>query len=309
MSLSSDNFAALIYLRDQARKWKNITFVTSIIVFVILVKVMFLRESSHNNIHDSDNYIASIDIEGIIFKNKYRSEILEDIAKKDNIKALIVNINSPGGSIVASEVLYNELLEISKKKPVVAVLESVAASGGYMAAIAANHIISYNGTLTGSVGVIMQSTEITEMANKVGIKFNNYKSSPLKGAPSPFEKTNPKIDMVVGQTVNDSYRFFADLVLDRRKNKIKETDHQKVTDGRIFNGRQALKIGLVDQVGGKKDATLYLKKNHNIKDTEVKQISIKKPGSRFFNKMLNHIGLADISHDLYHDNKRLMAIW
>jgi len=309
MSLSSDNFTALIHLRDQARKWKNITFVTIIIALIIVIKFSFIPAANEDdNLSANEKYIAVVDVDGIIFEDKYRTKILKDIKDKDNIKAVILNINSPGGSIVGSEILYNNILEISKKKPVIAVLGSLAASGGYMAALGSDHIIAHNGSLTGSVGVIMQSTEVTQMADKLGIKFLNYKSSHLKGAPSPFEKTDPAIDKVINESVQDSYKFFSDLVLERRKGKIDTKNLKTIIDGRIFTGRQALKAGLIDQVGTEDDALTYLEKNYKITKLPTKDVSLKKSDNKFFEKILNGASVDNILSGNF-ANKKLMAIW
>jgi len=310
MSLSSDNFTALIYLRDQARKWKNITFITLIIAFIILIKVSLVdSDDKLSNLSEDNDFIAEIDLDGVIFRNKYRSNILQDIAKKDNIKAVIININSPGGGIVGSEILYKNIKEISKSKPVIAVLQSVAASGGYMTAIAADYIIAHNGTLTGSIGVIIQSTEITEMANKLGVTFNNYKSSQLKGTPSPFEKSNPIVDQAVKDSIEDSYGFFIELVKNARKDKIKPENLPKVTDGRIFTGRQALKLGLVDKIGSEKEALEYLETEYQIQDLDIKTISLKKSENKLLDKIINSDSAIGKFLNKHNSKKQLMAIW
>lgn len=308
MSLSSDNFTALIHLRDQARKWKNITFTTIIIALIIVVKVSFIPKKDDDNLTNNSKYIAVVDVDGVIFDNKYRTKVLKEIKDKDNIKAVILNINSPGGSIVASEVLYKNILDISKRKPVIAVLGSLAASGGYMAAIGSNHIIAHNGTLTGSVGVILQSAEVTELADNLGIKFQNYKSSHLKGSPSPFEKSDPAIDRVINASVQDSYNFFSDLVLERRKGKIANENKKIILDGRVFTGRQALKVGLVDQIGGEEDALDYLEKNYKLSKLPTKDVSLNKIDNKILDKILNGRSIENILNGSF-SNKKLMAIW
>ncbi len=308
MSLSSDNFTALIHLRDQARKWKNITFISIIVLLVILSKALSFSKEDQSNLSGKEDYIASVDVNGIIFSDKHRSKILKEIAKKDNIKAVIVNINSPGGGIVGSEMLYREIIEISKRKPVVATLGALAASGGYMVALGSQHIIAHNGTLTGSIGVIMQSSEVTQMAENIGIKFQNYKSSHLKGTPSLFEKTDPVIDKVINESVSDSYQFFVDLVLNSRKSKIDKNNVKKVTDGRIFTGRQALKVGLIDEIGGEIEALAYLKEHHKIIDLEIKDISLQKTSNKLIDKIFDKDSITKLLNGNF-SNKKLMAIW
>ncbi len=310
MSLSSDNFTALIHLRDKARKWKNIAYLMLIAVFLLSFRVLFGGDAQ--NIEAGD-YIANITVKGIIMDNDYRAEILEKIATKKNIKAVIVNINSPGGSIVGSENLYNNLREIAKNKPMVVVMGSLAASGGYMAAIASDHIIARNGTLTGSIGVIMQTSEFTELANKLGVKFLTYKSSPLKGSPSPFEKSNPQVDRAINASIKDSYKFFADLVKERRGTKLKNNT-KNILDGRIFTGRQALEKGLIDKIGGKSEALNYLNivKKIDLAKFPVKNIELNKPENSLLSRLIGEEKMAKIISKITGFNvhgEQLMSVW
>ena len=295
MSLSSDNFTALIHLRNQARKWKNVTFIISAIALLLFSRMMFKTEKVvGDNIGIGKDYIANILVEGMIFSDDYRDKILGKLAKQKNIKAVIVNINSPGGGIVGSEILYENLRKIAENKPIVVVMGSLAASGGYMIAIASDHIIARNGTLTGSIGVIMQSSEITDLADKIGIKFLTYKSSKLKGSPSPFEKSSPQVDKVIKASIKDSYEFFTGLVLERRKGKINKKHLSNIIDGRVFTGRQALKSGLIDEIGGKDQALQYLKTTHkiNIDKIEVKDVLIIESENQFIQKFFGQSSLA-----------------
>jgi len=269
----SDNLAALIYLKSKVHKWKNIAVLFAVFSLTLVIKFIFGGSLSEGPL--AGDYIASIKIEGVIFEDDFRSKALQEIAAEDSIKAVIVNIDSPGGGIVGSEILFEDLRAIAAKKPMVVVMGSVAASGGYMAAVASDYIIAHNGTLTGSIGVLMESQEFTELAKKVGVKFNTYKSAPLKASPSPFEKTTPLVDRVVQESVIDSYHFFTDLVLDRRGGRINKNFANIVFDGRVFTGRQALEAGLIDQIGGKDQALSYLAANKvNVKKLPLHEIEI-----------------------------------
>jgi len=262
---NNDHLVALIYLKNKVHKWKNLALLFGVFALIVLFKAIFGNNLTSNAI-ESD-YIADIKIEGIIFENEFRSEVLAELAADKSVKAVIVNINSPGGGIVGSEMLFNELRAIATKKPIVVVMESLAASGGYMAAIASDHIIAYNGTLTGSVGVLMESPEVTDLAQKLGVKFNTYKSSPLKGAPSMFEKSSPAVDRVIRDSISDSYQFFSGLVKERRGDRLNPKFINESLDGRVFTGRQALAVGLIDEIGSKDSALTYL---------ETKKIDTKK---------------------------------
>jgi protease-4 len=287
------------------------------IIAIILLALRVILGMGGNDINkniDAGEYIASINIEGIIIDDDYRTEMLTKIAEQKNIKALIVNINSPGGGIVGSEILYENLRTIATVKPIVVVMGSLAASGGYMASLAADHIIARNGTLTGSIGVIMQSSEFTDLASKLGVKFITYKSSILKGSPSPFEKTNPQVDRVINESIKDSYQFFSDLVKQRRANKLDKNNLSNIIDGRIFTGRQALKSSLVDEIGGKNEALKYLnvEKKIDIAKFPVKKIDLEKPDTAIISKLLGEETMAKVIEKITGfnaQNKQLMSIW
>jgi protease-4 len=312
MSLSSDNFTALIHLRDKARKWKNIAYLMLIAIFLLSFRILFGGGNDATQNIEVGDYIASVNIEGIIMDDDYRTEVLEKIADQKNIKAVIVNINSPGGGIVGSENLYENLRAIAKNKPIVVVMGSLAASGGYMAAVASDYIIAHNGTLTGSVGVIMQTSEVTELAKKLGVKFLTYKSSPLKGSPSPFEKSNPQADQAINDSIKDSYQFFANLVKERRGAKLKNEDG--ILDGRVFTGRQALQKGLVDEIGGKSEALNYLKNNYKIDLDKfpVKKIELAKTDNGLLGRLFGEEKMAKIISRITGfsaQSEQLMSVW
>ncbi len=298
--ISSTNISTLIYLKGKIHKWRNIAFLLGIFTAILAIKLI-VSGSLVGGI--AGDYIASIKIDGVIFEDDFRSTVLKEIAEENSVKAVIVNIDSPGGGIVGSEILFNDLRFIATKKPLVVLMGSVAASGGYMAAVAADYIIAHNGTLTGSIGVIMESPEVTDLASKLGVKFNTYKSSPLKGSPSPFEKTNPLVNQVIGESISDSYQFFTELVRERRGKRISKKFN--VFDGRIFTGRQALRAGLIDEVGGKNEALQYLSKNKvDVEKFPVKEIDIVKHDKELLEKFFgflpffNGIKNANSSHQI-----------
>ena len=190
------------------------------------------------------------------------------------MKALIVHVNSPGGTVVGSEKIYNILRKISAVKPVVVVMGTLAASGGYLISLGADYIITHNGTITGSIGVIFQTAEITELAEKLGVKFNNFKSGELKAAPNPTEKVTDSVRAAIMLNVQDTYEYFVELVAVRRGFSIEEAT--KLADGRIYSGRQALKLKLVDAIGDQDDAVKWLQNVKNIDaELKVKEIILK----------------------------------
>jgi protease-4 len=219
------------------------------------------------------NYIASILLEEIIYDNLPRVRKLEKIAEDKNIKAVIVHINSPGGSVVGSEMLYNAFRKIAKNKPVVAVMDSVAASGGYLVSLGADYIIAHNGTITGSIGVLMETAEITELAEKIGIKFNNFKSNDLKANPGFTEKLTPEAEKAVMDNVFDVYDYFVGLVAQRRNLNINFV--KKIADGRIYSSKLALEYKLIDEIGNEDSAIKWLEEKMNItKGLRISEIKL-----------------------------------
>lgn len=210
----------------------------------------------------NEDYIASVLIDGIIIEEEKRDKKLKKIIDDSHIKALIVNVNSPGGTVVGSEKIYNILRKISEKKPVVIVMGTMAASGGYLISLVGDHIISHNGTITGSIGVILQTAEVTDLAQKLGITFLNFKSGELKGAPNPTEKLTENMRAAVMENVEDTYDFFLELVAERRKMSLEEV--RKLADGRIYSGRQALKLQLIDSIGTEDTALKWLQEEKKI---------------------------------------------
>ena len=302
----SDNLAALVYFKNKVHKWKNIAILLGVFSFLLCFKMIFGLDLSSNVIEG--DYIASIKIEGAIFNDEFRSKILENIATDNSIKAVIVNIDSPGGEIVGSEILYNQLRIINQKKPIGILMYSAAASGAYMAAIASDYIVAHNGTLTGSIGVLMESPEFTDLASKVGVKFNTYKSSPLKGSPSPFEKSNQLVDKVIKESIEDSFRFFSGLVEERRGNLLNKKFYTEIFDGRVFTGRQALQAGLIDKVGSKEDILNYFStKKIEVKKLPIREIEIIKKDKKFLENFLGNLPFFN-QKNLISGKKQVMAI-
>lgn len=207
-------------------------------------------------------YIARIKIDGTITYNLDKLKKLAAIKNNENIKAIILHINSPGGTMVGSESIYTELEKIKSKIPIVAVLGDVAASGGYMVALAADRILSYTGTLTGSIGVIMQSAEATNLLEKIGIKPITIKSSKFKASPNVTEVLDPEVEAKVQKSIMSCYDIFVNLLKKNRGDLI--TDLRLATNGSLFTGIEAKEIGLVDDFGSEEEALKWLKDEKNI---------------------------------------------
>lgn len=216
----------------------------------------------------SQNHIARINISGLITGDEDTLQLVRDVAKAELAKALIVRIDSPGGTTSGSEALFEELRKVAKDKPVVAVMDTVAASGGYITALAADHIVARGNTITGSIGVIFSYPEVSKLLDTVGIKMEELKSGELKAEPSPYRPASEKAKAVSREMIQDSFQWFLGLVSDRRK--IDMARALTLSDGRVYTGRQALKEKLIDQIGGESDGVAWLNTEKKIeKDLEI----------------------------------------
>jgi len=205
--------------------------------------------------------IARVTIEGLIRGSRQRVQALDRLAGS-NAKAVIVHLNSPGGTVAGSEELYQSLLRLKAKKPMVVVVDGLAASGGYIAAMASDRIVAQQSALIGSIGVIFQYPNFTELLKTVGVTVESIKSSPLKASPSGLEPTSPEARAAVAAVVMDSYDWFRNLVRERRQ--LDPALLARVSDGRVFTGRQALELKLIDALGDEQTAVDWLVKEKNI---------------------------------------------
>ncbi len=203
--------------------------------------------------------IARVTINGLIRTDRHRVEALDRLSKS-SAKAVIVHINSPGGTTSGSEELHDSLTRLRAEKPVVVVIDGLAASGGYIAALGADHIVAQETSLVGSIGVLFQYPNFTELLKTIGVSVETVKSSPLKAAPSSFEPTSPEAIKAVEEIVMDSYAWFKALVQKRRN--LDDATLEKVADGRVFTGRQGFALKLVDQLGDEKTAVAWLAKKY-----------------------------------------------
>jgi len=205
--------------------------------------------------------IARISITGLIRSDRERVAALDRLARS-RAKAVIVHINSPGGTTAGSEELHRSLLALKSKKPMVVVVDGLAASGAYIAAIAADHIVAQETSLVGSIGVLFQFPNVGDLLSKLGVSMEEIKSSPLKAAPNGFEPTSPQARAAIADLVKDSYDWFRDLVKNRRQ--LDDAGLDRVADGRVFTGRQGVPLRLVDELGDEQTAIAWLAKESNI---------------------------------------------
>jgi protease IV len=200
MSLDSDVIVDRRRMRRKLTFWRVIAVVVAI---AAIVTVGVLATPAGRQALTVSGSIARVNIEGLIRSDQVRAEALERL-EKSSAAAVIVHINSPGGTTAGSEQLYDALVRLKAKKPLVVVVDGLAASGGYITAIAADHIIAQQTSLVGSIGVLFQIPNVSELLKTVGVKVEEVKSSPLKAAPNGFEPTSPEARAALDALVKDT---------------------------------------------------------------------------------------------------------
>src|SRR6202020_1078340 len=259
MSLDSDVIVDRRRIRRKLTFWRV---AAALIAIAAIIAVAVIAAPGGRTGLTAAGSIARINIEGLIRSDQERVEALERL-EKSQASAVIVHINSPGGTTAGSEQLYDALTRLKAKKPLVVVVEGLAASGGYIAAIASDYIIAQQSSLVGSIGVLFQFPNFSELLKTVGVKVEEVKSSPLKAAPNGFEPTSPEARAALDSLVKDSYAWFRGLVKERRG--MGDALLGKGSDGRVFTGRQAVDLKLIDQLGDEKTAVAWLVANKNVK--------------------------------------------
>ncbi len=299
MSLDSDVIVDRRRIRRKLTFWR----VLAVIIAIGAIAVIgTLASPGGRSAFTTTGSIARVNIEGLIRSDQERVEALERL-EKSQAAAVVVHINSPGGTTAGSEQLYDSLVRLKAKKPLVVVVEGLAASGGYITAIASDHIVAQQSSLVGSIGVLFQFPNFTDLLKTVGVKVEEVKSSPLKAAPNGFEPTSPEARDALDALVKDSYAWFKGLVKDRRG--MDDAQLAKVSDGRVFTGRQAVELKLIDQLGDEKTAIAWLESQKGVKkDLPVRDYKLSpRFGDLTFLRTaasvtLEALGLSTIAHQI-----------
>ncbi len=233
MSLDSDLIVDRRRIRRKLTFWRVLAAVLAIAAIAVIGVAV---SPGGRGAFTASGSIARVNIEGLIRSDQDRVEALEQL-ENSHAAAVVVHINSPGGTTAGSEQLYDSLVRLKAKKPLVVVVEGLAASGGYITAIAADHIVAQQSSLVGSIGVLFQFPNFNELLKTIGVKVEEVKSSPLKAAPNGFEPTSQEDDAQL----------------------------EKVADGRVFTGHQAIDLKLIDELGDEKTAVAWLVAQKNVK--------------------------------------------
>lgn len=278
MPITADEIIDRRRLRKKLSFWRIATF---LVLAAAMISLIFYSGKDTFLSGKNSDHIARVNIEGVITNDKPMLDLLKKLEDDDKVAGVILKISSPGGSTIGGEAAFEAIRSLAEKKPVVSSIGTLAASAGYMVASASDHIVARRSSIVGSIGVLFQYADASELLKKIGVKVNAVKSSPLKAEPSPFSPASEEAVAMIDRMVQDSYQWFVGLVVERRS--ISRAKVLTLADGSIFTGAQSLENGLIDEIGGEDKAVDWLKKQRGL-DENLKIIDRKpkRPGDSLF---------------------------
>jgi protease-4 len=226
--------------------------VVGVILGVFLLSILFLTRFGEKKAFAHGEKIAVVDIKGVITSSRYIVQQIDNFKEDEDVKAIILRINSPGGGVGPSQEIYREVLRAKEKKKIIASMESVGASGGYYVACASDLIVANPGTITGSIGVVMEFSNVEDLLKKIGLRSYVIKSGKHKDIGSPLREMTPGERSILQGVIDSVHGQFVRAVAEGRN--MEESKVRRIADGRIFSGEQAKELGLVDRLGSLQDA-------------------------------------------------------
>jgi protease-4 len=294
MAIRADDIIDRRRLRRKLSLWRGIALAVAALAVVGVAFLVYGEELAPTAV----SHIAKVKIEGTITEDDELIERLRKIREARAVKGVILSIDSPGGTTAGGEAIFDEVRRLAAVKPVVAQVGTLAASAGYMIASAADHIVARKSSIVGSIGVLVQFPDVTGLMDKVGVKLEEVKSSPLKAEPSPFNPTTDEERAMIRRMILDSYEWFIGLVAERRP--LSQGEVRTLADGSVFTGRQALDRKLVDSLGGEEEAVAWLATRGVDAKLEVIEWMPKKSGAGwlFASSLAKTLGLPESGADL-----------
>lgn len=231
--------------------------IVAILLAVVAVGALAVRLGGLDGVGQKTKpHVARVTVKGLMLPDRPLVEMIDEIAKAEAVKGVIVEIDSPGGATTAGEALYGALRRLAEKKPTTAFVGTLAASAGYMTAIGTDHVVVRRTALTGSIGVLVQWGDVSELMKTVGVKLEEVKSSPMKAEPTPFKPVSPEARAMLDAAIRDTYDWFVGLVAERRG--LTREKALELADGRVVTGHQAVALKLADEIGEESAATAWL---------------------------------------------------
>ena len=263
-----------------------------IIIIIGICAALFSSSSSKDTgLNVDDDSLALIKVRGPIIDTTETREWIRKIEHCDKIKGVLLRVDSPGGGAAASQELYADLKRLAQKKPIVVSMGQVAASGGLMISMAGKHIFANSSTITGSIGVRMDIPQVKELMNKIGLNQETLVTGPYKDAGSYMRPLSSEEKEYFQGILRDMHTQFVEIIADGRKMSVE--DVQKIATGRIFTGREAIKLGLIDEIGGQEDAHIWLAKATNI---PIKKKLVTKPkNDKWYHELIKSLCDFDLT--------------
>ncbi|WP_291298919.1 signal peptide peptidase SppA [Elioraea sp.] len=299
MALESD------LLIDRRRLKRGLAFWRAVAVIAVLGAIALVAREAVPGRALLGASVARLTVSGVITEDRERDEALAKLADDTSTRALIVAIDSPGGTVSGGEALHRALAVVAARKPVVAVMGGTAASAGYMVALPAERIFARESTVTGSIGVIMQTADFSGLLESLGIRAEAIRSGPLKDQPSPLRPLTEEGRAALNAVIQDLYAQFVAMVVAGRG--MDEGRVRTLADGRVFTGRQAVGAGLVDAIGGETEARAWLAAAKGVPVSLPVREMMDDESERLIPRLLRDARKALVSERLSLDG--LMAIW
>lgn len=257
MSFETDLLIDRRRLKRRLFVWRAVAICAALVAVLVAI--------GRSGILPEGRHIARVSVSGLITDDRDLTRAIDALARDRSVPAVILSIDSPGGSVAGGETLHDALARVAKVKPVVAVMGGLAASAGYMIAVPSTRIFAREATLTGSIGVLLETVEFSGLLGKVGVSSDTIVSGPLKDQPGLTHPTSPAGKQVLQGIVMDMYGQFVDMVAAGRHMDAARV--RELADGRPYTGRQALALGLIDQIGGERDAREWLAREWHVSAT------------------------------------------
>lgn len=250
MSLEADLLAERRRLSRRVSLWRTL----AVLGVIAALAVIFGRGDMGGLA--SGEHVLRLRIEGVITEDRRLLEAIEEARTDSSARAMLLVIDSPGGSMAGGEALHGALKRFAEQKPIVALMGGTAASAGYMIAMPAQHVLAREATVTGSIGVLLQSFDVSELMARLGVRPDILATGPFKAQPNPFQPLTDQGRAEMMRVLEDLHAQFIAMVVAGRR--MEEARVRALADGRVFTGRQALGLGLIDAIGGEAEARAWL---------------------------------------------------
>ena len=282
MSLEADLLAERRRLSRRVSLWRTL----AVLGVIAALAVIFGRGDMGGLA--SGEHVVRLRIEGVITEDRRLLEVIEEARTDSSARAMLLVIDSPGGSMAGGEALHGALKRFAEKKPIVALMGGTAASAGYMIAMPAQHVLAREATVTGSIGVLLQSFDVSELMARLGVRPDILATGPFKAQPNPFQPLTDQGRAEMMRVLEDLHgQFIAMVVAGRRMD---EARVRPLADGRVFTGRQALGLGLIDAIGGEAEARAWLAAQKDVPEAlPVRDLEPRDRVEKFLNRYVGSL--------------------